>query len=381
MSLRVCHCISGLHMGGAGRLLLSNVAALGTEDVESTVVSFVDRRDLLPAFTDRGVTVECLDHKGASCGPRTLSRLMRHLQRERIDLVHTHLWLDRVYGGLAAGLSRRPLVTTLHSAGGTRNDLRARVRNVVEDRIAGRTVNRFVAVSNATRDYYVRERGAAGERIDVIHSGVPLEEIASAEPSPAERAALRRRLGANERTSVLLSVGRLSAEKGHKHQIAALPEILHEVPDAILLLVGDGEDRRLLERTATTLGVRDRVRFVGQREDVHTLLYLADLFVFTPAGGEGLGLALLEAMAAARPVIAFRTPSAKEILSEGGGRLVAPTASGDLAREVVDVLSRPDRGGAMGAEGRDIVRRRFDAAISASRLAALYRRVMAEASR
>jgi glycosyltransferase involved in cell wall biosynthesis len=374
---RICHCLSSLHVGGAGRLLLSNLAPLREHGFESSVVYLVPRHDLLPGLQRDGWRVECLDHRGGRHAVRTLARLRRHLRREGTDLVHTHLWLDRVYGGLAARLAGLPVVTTLHAAGAPHGG--GGPRAVVEDRIARWTVDRYVAVSGAARDFYVRERRGDPDRVEVVHSGVPVREIEAAEPPPGELAGLRERLGLPPGAPVLLHVGRLSPEKGQEHLLAALPAVVREHPDARLVLVGDGGDRDRLRALAGDLGVADAVRFPGRRSDVYRLLYLADLFLFTPRAGEGLGLALLEAMAAARPVVVFRTPALDDVLpDDGAGPRLDPGDPAALSRAVLGLLARDDRGRSFGLRGREIVRARFDARGSAVRLAEVYRRVLAE---
>lgn len=373
---RVCHCLSSLHVGGAGRLLLSNLAPLREHGFESSVVYLVPGHDLLPAFRREGWPVECLGHRGRRHAVRTLARLRRHLLRERADLVHTHLWLDRLYGGLAARLTGLPIVTTLHAAGAPHG--RGGPRAAVEDRLARWTVDRYVAVSRAARDFYVRERRVDPDRVDVIPSGVPVGEIEAAEPPDGELAGMRARLGLSPDAPILLHVGRLSPEKGQESLLAALPAVVRERPDTRLLLVGDGGDRDRLHAMVHDLGVAGSVRFLGRRSDVYRLLYLADAFLFTPRPGEGLGLALLEAMAAARPVVVYRTPALDDVLpDDGAGPRLDPGDPAALSRAILDLLDRDDRGRSYGLRGREIVRARFDARSSAGRLAELYRRVLA----
>ena len=383
MTPRVLHCITSLHVGGAGRLLLSNLEALCGRGFDASVAYLVPRHDLLPSFAAGGWEVECLDHRGARDAPRTLARLLRRMDRQRVALVHTHLWLDRLYGGVAAALQRRPVVTTLHSAGfpkpaeGADRPLPSRLRSTVEDLVARRTTRCFVAVSAAVKRFHVEERGVPENRIEVIHSGVPVAAVEAAEPPPGAALELRAALGLEPEAPVLLHVGRLSPEKGQDAVIRALPRVRTDHPGTVLLLVGEGGDRNRLRDLARRLGVEPHVRFLGQRGDVYPLLYLADLFVYTPAPGEGLGLALLEAMAAARPVVASRSPALAEVIAEGeSGHLADAQDAGELASRVSSLLAQPERRQDMGARGRGIVRERFDASRAAAHLADLYRRVL-----
>jgi glycosyltransferase involved in cell wall biosynthesis len=174
---------------------------------------------------------------------------------------------------------------------------------------------------------------------------------------------------------VLLEVGRLCAVKGQRDAIAALP--LLGRADVTLLLAGEdieggGAYLDALERQASQLGVRDRVRFLGRRDDVPALLAAADALVL-PSWQEGLPLVVLEAMAAGVPVVATSVGGTPEAVVDGEtGLLVPPRDVPALTAAIDTLLDDPERARRLGEAGRRRVRERFDAAESTRRILGLY---------
>jgi glycosyltransferase involved in cell wall biosynthesis len=289
-------------------------------------------------------------------GPTQLARAVARLRRETaarpVDVVHAH----NVRASLAAHLgtragrrSRPPLVTTVHGLADGDYTRAARLL-AVSDLV--------VAVSDDVAD-----RLAAGgldpARLRVIENAVP-----SPVADPAVRAEVRAELGLTEGVKVVLCVARLAAPK----RIDLLLDAWAEVPDATLLLAGDGEDRAALERRAAPLG--DRVRFLGERRDVDRLLSSVDVVVL-PSDREGLPMAVLEALSAGVPVVASAVGGIPQL---GGDavELVAPQRADALVAGVRRVLDDPDRRGALVSAGRTLVDQRYSSARMQSDYGSVY---------
>ena len=197
----------------------------------------------------------------------------------------------------------------------------------------------------------VEERpGAPGDKIRVVHNGIDVDR-GPVHGDPGLRAVLA---GRSDRPLVL-TVARLDAQKGYGHLLAAAAT----VPDAVFVLVGEGRKKATLKRQAHALGIAERVRFLGHRNDVPDLLAACDVFVL-PSLYEGLPLSVLEAMAAARPVVATAIDGTTEAVVPGvTGLLVPPADPTRLAGAIRALLEDGALARRMGEEGRARVCREF----------------------
>jgi glycosyltransferase involved in cell wall biosynthesis len=187
-----------------------------------------------------------------------------------------------------------------------------------------------------------------------------------------DRATARRRAGLPLMAPVVLTIGRFSEQKGHRYLLDAIPAIVARVPDACFAWVGSGELAADLRARVAAEGLADQVRFLGQRDDIPTLLAAADLFVL-PSLFEGLPLVALEAMAAGLPVVGTRVCGTAEAVADGvTGRLVDPQDGAALAAGILEVLAQPDRGARWGAAGRRRVAAHFRADQMAAATARIY---------
>lgn len=235
-------------------------------------------------------------------------------------------------------------------------------------------VDQLIVVSEAQRATYERIGIAADRMITVPNGVVPRGD------GPG-RAAARRALGLEADRPVLVTVGRLVAQKGHRHLIDAVPRLLPSWPDLTVLIVGDGSLRADLERRARDLGVHHAVRLLGHRPDARDLLDAADVFVL-PSRQEAMPMAALEAMEAGLPVVATRVTGTTEVVQDGvTGRLVRPDDPAALAQALAEVLADDDLRRRLGARGREVFARRFTAARMTAETLAVYRRTLERRAR
>ena len=326
---------------------------------------------LLPALTERGLDVSLLglDDPARSpdpfyealtvpyervAAPRDLDpRLALRVRRvvRRADLVHTHLVHGDVYGAIGA----RRLVSTKHND----DPFRAGAFRYVERGLA-RKASAVIAITGALARFQIERVGLPPEKVEVIHYG--LDDLPQAWGSnggdevPAD-------------ARVLLAVSRLEPQKGIDLAVRALPAVRARHPDAQLVVLGEGPQRAELERLAASLDVP--VHLPGRVPDVAAWLRRADLLVH-PARWEGFGLALLEAMLAALPVVATRVSSIPEIVVDGEtGLLVPPEDPAALAAAISRALASP---GDLGARGQARAREEFSVARMADSTLAVYER-------
>jgi glycosyltransferase involved in cell wall biosynthesis len=171
---------------------------------------------------------------------------------------------------------------------------------------------------------------------------------------------------------------RLVPRKGHADLLAAMPALVRRVPDVLVLAAGGGPLGHVLPALAEASGLAGHVRFLGHRADVPDLLAASDVVVL-PSRVEGLPLAVLEALAAGRPVVATRVGGVAEAVDDGvTGRLVPPRAPAELAAAVGELLTDDGRRAAMALAARTVAEARFGADGATRRLEAAYDRWLEE---
>jgi glycosyltransferase involved in cell wall biosynthesis len=190
----------------------------------------------------------------------------------------------------------------------------------------GRLINsRFcsimVAVSAQVRQFALRREGADARKLIVIENGI--DPLGITKLRAPKRRALRKKIGAFGATTVLLTVGRLTIQKGHTVLLDAIAKLKSIEPQPVFAFAGDGPLRGGLEEKARRLGIKHQVHFLGVRNDVNELLLAADIFV-QPSLWEGLSLALLEALLAGLPVLATRVEGVADVVEDGNSALVVP---------------------------------------------------------
>ncbi|MGH9900893.1 MAG: glycosyltransferase family 4 protein, partial [Pyrinomonadaceae bacterium] len=236
---------------------------------------------------------------------------------------------------------------------------------------------RLVAVSKYVRQSAHRRLRFPLERTELLYNPIDVDEFRPA--GGGGRAEILRELGLPADCVLLLNVGRVSPQKGLLYAIRALPAIRERHPSVHLLSVGataDAQWRARLEAEARALGVAGHVHIVGPRRDVPDLLRVCDLFVF-PSLYEGLGIALIEAMAAGRACVATNTAPLTEIIDHGrDGWLVPPRDAGGIAEAVCTLLAEPGRREALAGAASASVVSRFEPGAAAEKLAEIYRSVV-----
>ncbi|MSR61446.1 MAG: glycosyltransferase family 1 protein [Planctomycetes bacterium] len=289
-------------------------------------------------------------------------RLKRELERAHVDLVHLHTGRATWLGGLAACWAGLAAITTRRQDRVVRRSARTRL-------VYGRLVRRAVAISPA-----VARRLAEGgvEGVVTIPSSVDARQLAPCKTG----AEVRRELGLAPTDFVVLTLCALVARKGVDVLLAACARL--ERP-CVLLIAGEGEMRVALERQAHELGLSTRARFLGARADKAELLAACDVFALA-SRAEGLGVAALEAMACARPVVASAVGGLSEaVVAERTGLLVAPDDVVALAAALRRLHDDPGLRARLGAAGPARLQEGFAAEQMVGAYEALYRQVLAEA--
>jgi len=350
--MKVLHLTSHLNVGGVSRHVVSLASELAQRGHRPIIAA--DGGELEPQIRSVGLPHWRVPlHTSAEFSPQVALaawRLSARLQREPVDLLHAHTRVSQI---VAAWLSRRfeiPYVTTWHGF----------FRPNLGRRLWPCTGVLTIAISEPVRQHLLQDFGVPEARIRLIPHGIEADVFA-APVEPAAQQRLREQLQLPSGAPVIGTVARLVASKGVDQLIRSLPQIRAAVPDARLLIIGDGEERSRLEQLAETLGVSQAVRFSGTLTQTRIALSLMQVFVFLPAEEEGFGLALLEAMASGRPIVAVRRGGGSTWLLEESrvGALVEPGDPSRLASAVLRLLQDGEAARRSAAQAQTVARERF----------------------
>lgn len=287
-----------------------------------------------------------------------LRRLTALFREEGPAIVHTHTSKAGVLGRLAARRAGVPVV--VHTPHGHvfygHFGRAASLAFLLVERWLARRTSWMIALTEAERDEHLALGVGRADRFAVVPSGIDLERFRRAAALPR---LVPEGLSIPEGAVLVGSVGWLTPVKGHRALIEAVARLKDEHPRLHLLLVGSGELREEYGRLAVSLGLGGRVHLPGARRDIPECLAAMDLFVL-PSLNEGMGRALIEAMAAARPVIASRVGGVPAIVEHGvTGLLVPPGDPAALAEAIGGLLRDPGRARMLGAAAALAIGERF----------------------
>ena len=281
------------------------------------------------------------------------------VRREEIDIIHAHSRVSQVASLIASKLTGVPFVTTCHGY------FKLRGRKLLDSWGV-----RVIAISDAVRDHLMRDLRVSADRITMIYNGVDTTKFGK-RYSEEEKAALKNKLGIN--TKYLIgSIGRLSGVKGHEHIINALRELCNTRDDVSALIIGDGEESGRLNSLARALCVHDKIVFLSSVMDTRPYLAIMDVFVF-PSIKEGLGIALLEALASRSAAVASRIGGIENIIIDGINGCLVPVGNyKKIAESVEFLLDRDLLRQTMGNKGRQVVEEKFSLSSMAKETLSLY---------
>lgn len=263
----------------------------------------------------------------------TVARILRHMRETAPQVIHVHDSLSFWLGGLAAKMGRlkAPLVVHKRTDHAPGRFAAFRYRNLA---------HRIIAISRAAEKALL-EASVPQEKVALIYSSVDCEAFEPDDGSLETK--FRTEMGLSARWPLIGTIGSLVSRKDQSTIIQSAPAILQAYPDTCFIICGSGPLQASLEDQAKRLEVDNRVVFLGEREDVRSLLASLDIFVL-PSVAEGLGVSALEAMAMGKPVVASRVGGLAEVVEDGHtGFLIKPQAPDDLAAAVIQLLQDADK--------------------------------------
>lgn len=358
--MRVALVSHSLGWGGLERVLLDLARGLDRARFEPVCVSLTDDQAMGGVFDEAGIE----RHVVVGRPVEVALRLRRWLRCQRIGLLHAHNFGRYFHGGPAALLAGIPSLYTEHS------NLRPEERLLWRAQPAfSRLASVVIADAAGVREVLIAEHGLAPERVEVIYNGIDLAAY-----GVMPRAEARAALGLPAEARLLGTVARLVPIKHQALMLQALARIRHSTH---LVIAGDGPLRGELESLAASLGLAGRVRFLGRRDDVPTVLAALDGFVLTSLS-EGLPISVIEAMAAGLPVVATAVGGLAELVESDRTGLLVP--SGDV-EALAAALNRLDAetGAAWGQAGRAVAEARYSRQAMVEAYQAVYERCLTRA--
>jgi glycosyltransferase involved in cell wall biosynthesis len=348
--IRVVEILATGTNGGAQEHVFSLMSRLDPVRFDASVV-FLSLGSAVRKLERAGFDVDVIDEADDAVAVGVLTA---HLLDVRADVIHTHMYRADIIGTKAAvalgkGGHKRPyVVSTVHSSRVRSTDDRETLRLLTPE------MDQLIAVSKSIERKIAAEH-RDGAPVKLIYNGVDLERYDHQEPC----CTLRDEYGMEPGSQIVGVVARLEPEKGHLTLLDAWPHVLRSVPDAYLLMVGEGSQREALAARAAANRVAHRVVFTGRRDDVPAVTAALDVAVL-PSLREAQGLSILEAMALSRPVVASDVGGIPEMIEDGVTGLLVPHDQPEaLAAAIVRLLTDHSLADTIARAAHDLVHDRF----------------------
>lgn len=362
--ITVLHLVGSLRVGGAEQQVVSLAPLFDRKQFRIIVCAMQPGGGLRGRLDQSDIQYVCLHYRVRS-HILAMLRFISLLKREKVSVLHTHMYSASRFGRIAGVLARVPvMIATDHG-----HDPWKTWRHTAFDRVLLRYTALRIGVSQDVVDLIKARENPPPEKLAMIPNGVDPERFKAGE---IERNAVRAELGISDDAVLVGAVGRLAEPKALHVLIEAVSHLVKRVPQARLVLVGDGPLKPELEKQAAGLGVSDRVLFAGTRMDIPAVLAAIDVFAIS-SKREGLPVVLLEAMAGGRPIVTTKVGGIPEVVRDHQeALLVPPDAPAALADAMSEIISDPELAAELGRRARERVSSEFSIAATARKLEQVY---------
>ncbi|MCK4265249.1 glycosyltransferase [Candidatus Babeliales bacterium] len=315
--MKILHIITSLKVGGAESSLVSLLSNLDLDENEHVVAYFYAGANV-SKIKDLGINTYHIKGLVSPYDPLGIYRLFRYVHKCNPDLIHSALWSANIFGSFVAKFFKIPLVSDLH---GDVEDHGA-IRNFFE-RFTKNIPQRYIAVANSVADSFREKIGEA--KIKIIPNGIDSNKIRNR----GEGVLLREDIGLPKNAFVVGTVGRLVSIKSYDLLIKAFKKFSNKHEKGMALcLVGDGPDMANLKKLSNSLGVSDRVYFMGNQDCPEKFYPLFDCFVLS-SKSEGMSIAMLEALSFGLPVITTVKGQSHDVIVDGVNGFLIPSGNID----------------------------------------------------
>ncbi len=361
--INVIHLVEELTIGGLEKILTAIVLNLNKEKYNVSVWCLREGGFFADALIKEGIDVKIL-HISTSRNPLSIYKLYKLLKNRKFDIIHTHAYSAGTIGRISAFLAGIPVIISHnHSV----YDYYNWYYHFVE-RLLSFITDRVICISDMVNRFAKETQRINPNKLVTIHNGIDNIRIVSGKGTSD----LRKELGIPINHSIICIIAHMEEHKGLKYLLKSASLLLESKSNISFLLVGDGALTGELKKLCIYLKIEKNVIFAGERSDIPEILSLTDIFVL-PSLREGLGLAILEAMACGKPVIATNVGGIPEIVKNGvSGILVSPGDPEALQTAIKELLDDKEMQKKMGYEGKKICEMNFNSGTMVDKVEELY---------
>lgn len=346
--MNILYLTNHLNTGGITSYVLTLAKGLKSKGHNIYVAS--SGAELLSKFIEEGIFFLNIPIKTKSeISPKillSLRKLLPIIKKEGIDIIHSNSRTTQVLAYLLSRKTGVPHIFTCHGF------FKKRLSRLLFPCWGGK----IIAISESVKEHLIQDFRLESEKIAVIHNGIDLGRFSKG--SSQGNVNFKKRLGLNDGPVVGI-VARLSDVKGHTYLIQAMKPVIEKFPKAQLLIVGEGRMEKKLVEEGRCLGISGSVVFIPSIKDTRDALQAIDIFVM-PSLNEGLGLALMEAMAEGLAVIGSDVGGIKSLIRHGdNGLLVRAADARQLSQAIIELLQNPEKANYLGTKARIFINENF----------------------
>ena len=364
---KILHIVEDLGIGGLEKVVAAIAIGLDKKKYEIEVWCLTKGGDIADQLISKNINLKILGMNSYH-NPFQIIKLFVNLKKSKFDIIHSHGYFASTFGRLAALLAGIPIkITHVHTT-----DFGFKKRNILIERLLSIFTFKIICVSDAVKQYVETYVGINNKKTCLIYNGCYAGNLAKSDSKIA-----RSLFGFSKENFIIITVGSLVQHKGHCILIDAVKILEKQYANLRLLIVGDGPLSGSIHSYIRKLQLTSKIILTGKKENVFGLLNLADIFVLASIEREGLGIALIEAMASGLPLIGSRLGGIPEVINHDvNGLLVRPGKPYELAESIEKIILNREMANKFGKQGKEIFKEKFTTHKMTRNLELLYDRII-----
>ena len=376
--INILYVIGSLRVSGAEKALVTIVRGINKERFHPIVCCTGGGGELESTIRKCGIPVKIFG-SGRFYDFVEIIKLSQFIKRENVDIVHTQLFESDIIGRIAAKLAKVPIIiSTFQNIYQWKQSkkLKERIKTIVDRITSNYYTDQLIAVSHSVKNFHIEKCGIRADKIVTLPNLVDFEKLKLRDGfDPVKK---RQELSLKPGVPIMINIGRLFPQKGQKYLIQAAAKVASTFKKVKFLIVGNGFLLSDLKREVESLQLSDNVKFLGKRDDIPELLSISDVFVLSSLW-EGLSVALLEAMAMGKPIVATNVDGALDVIKhKKEGLLVPPKDSNALTKAIIYLLENKEKAKKMGTAAKKKVVEQFSTNVVVRKLEQLYEKLLTE---